>query len=143
MTKASPDSQPPDRMRLDKWLWAARFYKTRTLASHEVRRGRMRLNGVHVKKAAALVAPDDVLTFPKAQRIFVIRIKGLADRRGPAEMARLLYEDLSPPVISEKDKVQAEQAVRAPGSGRPTKAERRALDRLRGEDWENSLKGRV
>lgn len=134
MTKVLSDPQPSGRMRLDKWLWAARFYKTRTLASHEVRRGRMRLNGVHVKKAAVMVGPDDVLTFPKAQRIFIVRVIGLSDRRGPAETARLLYEDMSPPVVPREKKMQVEQAVRAPGSGRPTKAERRALDRLRNED---------
>lgn len=132
MTIAAPASV--DRMRLDKWLWVARFYKTRTLASREVKSGRMRLNGVHVKKAACLVQPDDVLTFPKAQRIFIVRIRALADRRGPAESARQLYEDLSPPVVVADKERKLRHAVRETGSGRPTKAERRALDRLRGQD---------
>jgi len=123
-----PDSGRP-RMRIDKWLWAARFFKTRSLATRETRAGRIRLNGSHVGKANTPVSPGDVLTFPKARRIFVVKVIALAERRGPAAEARTLYEDLSspaPPVPG------PEAGERPKGSGRPTKAERRALDRLRG-----------
>jgi len=121
------------RMRLDKWLWTARFFKTRSLATREARAGRIRLNGEHVRKANAQVGPGDVLTFPKARRILVIRIVALAERRGPASDAQRLYDDLSspPPPPEKRASVAGE---RPKGSGRPTKAQRRALDRLRGRN---------
>jgi len=118
------------RMRLDKWLWAARFFKTRSLATRETRTGRIRLNGAHVKKANTLVGAGDVLTFPKARRILVIKVVELAERRGPAKDAERLYEDLSSPVPPE-DKLDP-PAKRPKGAGRPTKAQRRALDRFTG-----------
>lgn len=121
------------RMRLDKWLWAARFFKTRSLAATQARSGRIRVNGSHVKKASAAVAPGDVLTFPKTDRIFVVRIKDLAERRGPASEARTLYEDLSPPPAQRQGE-ETGGGVRDRGSGRPTKADRRALDRLRNNE---------
>ncbi len=123
--------------RLDIWLWFARFYKSRTIATKFVHSGRLRVNGTIVKKAHHLVRPDDVLTFPKADQVRVVKVLDLGVRRGPATEAQDLYEDLSPPAprnAAEKaEEIRRKPAAREPGSGRPTKQQRRALDRLRGD----------
>lgn len=85
----------PPRQRLDKWLWHARFFKTRSLAAALCRDGRVRLNGERVEKSSVLVGLGDVLTFPQGTRIRVVRIASIAERRGPAAAAALLYQDLS------------------------------------------------
>ncbi|GEQ97750.1 RNA-binding protein S4 [Iodidimonas gelatinilytica] len=133
MSKDGPtkDGVETARMRLDKWLWAARFYKTRSLATREVKTGRLRINGTHVKKPSAAIVVGDVLTFAKAERVFVVRVLALSDQRGPAIVAQGLYEDLSPPPESAKTAQEKNRhARREAGSGRPTKADRRALDRF-------------
>lgn len=126
-------------LRLDKWLWYARFYKSRTLAAKVCQSGRMRVNGTVIAKPKQSVSAGDVLTFPKGPYIRVIKIIALGDRRGPAPEAQALYEDLQPPVAKQKqdeinnmDARTAQIAKRDKGSGRPTKTERRALDKLRG-----------
>lgn len=101
------DVTPPDpqdaadiakgRLRLDKWLWYARFVKTRSLATKLAASGAVRLGGTPVGKASQTVKVGDVLTFPLGPYIRVIRIKALAARRGPAPEAQALYEDLEPP----------------------------------------------
>lgn len=116
-----------DGRRLDKWLWFARFCKSRTLASKLCAAGKIRIGGELVHKAHYLVRLGDVLTFPQGAHIRVIRVVQLGARRGPATEARTLYEDLSPPVLREPADLERE-----PGAGRPTKAERRAIDRFRG-----------
>lgn len=80
--------------RLDKWLWIARFFKTRSLSATVCEKGRVRVNRMVVEKAHYAVRPGDVLTFPQADRIRVVRVLGIGIRRGPASEARLLYEDL-------------------------------------------------
>lgn len=108
-----------DRLRIDKWLWQARFFKTRTLAARVVGEGSVRLNGARVEKPAQAVAPGDVLTFPQGRQVRVVAVAALGTRRGPAEEARALYEDRTPPP--------------APRAGpRPTGRERRRLDAARG-----------
>jgi ribosome-associated heat shock protein Hsp15 len=84
-------------MRIDKWLWCARFFKTRALAARTCADGRIRVSSQPIHKAHHLVKPGDVLTFPLGPNIRVVRVLGLAARRGPAPEARLLYEDLAPP----------------------------------------------
>ncbi len=121
--------------RLDKWLWFARFFKSRTLAGKACNSAKVRINGQIAAKAATTVKVDDVLTFPRGHHIRVVRILDLGQRRGPASEAQALYEDLAPPEAdrqSDKD-INAEQnpGKRAAGAGRPTKRERRATDRLR------------
>ncbi|MCH8111354.1 MAG: RNA-binding S4 domain-containing protein [Proteobacteria bacterium] len=120
--------------RIDKWLWYARFFKSRSLAAKICEARKVRLNGTVVTKPSHLVKEDDVLTFAQRRGIRVVRIADVGTRRGPAAEAATLYEDLAPP---ETLKVQAEaeaepRIVRESGAGRPTKAERRATDRLRG-----------
>lgn len=81
-------------MRLDKWLWHARFFKSRTLAARHIESSRCRLDGRIVDKAHALVAPDMVLTFALGPRVRVVRIVALGERRGPAAEARTLYNEI-------------------------------------------------
>lgn len=81
-----------ESQRLDAWLWRARFFKTRALAAAVVVKGRVRLNGDRVAKASRQVRAGDVLTFPQGGDIRVVRVTGLAERRGPASEAQTLYE---------------------------------------------------
>ena len=129
-----------DTVRLDKWIWYARFIKSRTLATKLCNSGKVRVNGMLVKKAHQVIRSGDVLTFPLGPDIRVIKILHLGARRGPAKEAQALYEDLQPIVRTEINKefvFPMGPAKRDPGSGRPTKSERRAIERLMG--W---LKGR-
>lgn len=111
--------------RIDKWLWQARFFKTRSLATKLVADGQVRLNSNRISKPATAIGAGDVLTFAQGARIRVIRVTALATRRGPAPEAQTLYDDLTPP---EED--TPEPARTGP---RPTKKDRRALDALRGD----------
>ncbi len=120
-------------LRIDKWLWQARFFKSRSLAAGLCGGGKLRLNGNRVTKSHAVVRPGDVLTFPKGPHVRVIKVEALGSRRGPAAEAATLYEDLAPPAPrARREPAPPPQAKRAPGSGRPTKTERRATDRLKG-----------
>ena len=121
-----------DSLRLDKWLWHARFFKSRTLAAKRVTEGVMRVNRQRVRKANHPVRPGDVLTFPLGAHVRVIRVDMLGERRGPATEARTLYTDLDPPPARSADnRAPCLVAPRERGAGRPTKRERRDLDRLR------------
>lgn len=120
---------PADKIRLDKWLWYARFFKTRGIASKLVTGGHVRVNGDKAAKPAQAVASGDVLTFAQGQRIRVIRIVAPGTRRGPASEAQELYDDLTPP--------ETRDAPPPPRSGaRPTKRDRRVMDAFKstGED---------
>jgi ribosome-associated heat shock protein Hsp15 len=79
-------------VRIDKWLWHARFYRTRVLAQAAASRGVIRLNGHRVEKSSVDVEPGDVLTLPRGSEVVVVRVVGLALRRGPASDAQRLYE---------------------------------------------------
>jgi len=83
-----------DGIRLDKWLWHARFFKSRSLASQVCAKGRVRVDGDVVRKAHYIVRVGNVLTFPKAKEVRVVRIEGLGTRRGPASEAQSLYSDI-------------------------------------------------
>ena len=117
-------------LRVDKWLWFARFFKSRSLAAKLCAGGKVRVNRVLVRKAHQAVRPGDVLTFPQGWHIRVVRVLTLGERRGPAAQAQRLYEDLAPPEPRQEGPPVGE---RRPGAGRPTKRERRAIDRLGGE----------
>jgi len=118
-------------LRLDKWLWHARFFKSRTLAAKRITEGVMRVNRERIRKANHTVRPGDVLTFPLGPHVRVIRVDALGERRGPAIEARALYTDLDPPPERRRDDpTPTPPAIRARGAGRPTKRERRNLDRL-------------
>ena len=121
-------------LRLDKWLWYARFARTRSLAAKLVAAARFRINGNPTEKAHHAVRPGDVLTFPLGPHIRVVKVLALGLRRGPAPEARLLYEDLDPPKPTPATPAGPSVATRSDGAGRPTKRERRAIDRLRPDD---------
>jgi ribosome-associated heat shock protein Hsp15 len=87
---------PSESLRIDKWLWHARFYKTRGLAQQAACSGMLRLNNARVEKASAAVKPGDVLSVPRGQRdVAVIRVRALGIRRGPSPEAQSLYEVLN------------------------------------------------
>lgn len=93
----SPPPGPAPRIRLDKWLWQARFFRSRSLAAEMVESGHVRVNGQPVAKPSREVGPGDVLTFPQGRNIRVIRIAGTGVRRGPATEAQTLFIDLDAP----------------------------------------------
>ncbi|MBX3445160.1 MAG: RNA-binding S4 domain-containing protein [Parvibaculaceae bacterium] len=119
--------------RIDRWLWQARFLKSRSLASGFVETGRLRVNGERIGKASRLVRPGDILTFPLGPHIRVVKILALPVRRGPAPEARALYEDLDPPMPAPRPEEGAPSG-REPGTGRPTKKDRRSIDALTKDD---------
>ncbi len=132
MGKVAPPTSTNPSVRLDKWLWYARFLKSRTLANHLCVAGRVRINRKRVDKAHAPVRVGDVLTFPQAKQIRVIRVISLGVRRGPATEAALLYEDLESTNLQSPAKPEQQvSGKRDPGKGRPTKSDRRALERFR------------
>mgnify|MGYP001347466239 CR=1 FL=1 len=119
------------RQRIDKWLFFARMVKSRSLAARLVQAGRVRLNRDKIDQPAQQVKPGDVLTVTLERRVVVLRVLAPGSRRGPAEEARTLYEDLTPPAPSPADAVpDAMPPVREAG-GRPTKRDRRRTDALR------------
>lgn len=120
----------PAKLRIDKWLWQARFFKTRSLAAKVVASG-LRVNGTSVAKPAFAVGPGDVLTFAQGRDVRVIRVVALGERRGPAPEAQTLYEDLDPPRPRGADEAPMAATPRYEGGGRPTKRDRRALDKQR------------
>ncbi len=120
----------PD-LRLDKWLWFARFVKSRSLGTKLVVDGNMRINGAPTHKAHYAVKVGDVLTFALGKHIRVIKIAALGMRRGPAPEARLLYEDLDPPAPRDAPVRDAAFEARDEGAGRPTKRDRRQTANLK------------
>lgn len=125
------DNQPAENQRVDIWLWHARFFKTRTLSSRICRAGKVRINGQKFTRAKSPITVGDVLTFPQPSIIRIIKVASLSHRRGPAPEAQTLYEDMTPPPEIIKQEQKSKVARRDKGSGRPTKTERRATDRLR------------
>jgi ribosome-associated heat shock protein Hsp15 len=115
-------------LRLDKWLWYARFFKSRSTATRVCAAGRLRISGAVVNKAHHKIKPGDVLTFPQGRLIRVVKVLALAARRGPAPEARLLYEDLKPPSAAS---ILPAGPGQARAGGRPGKRDRRALQRLK------------
>jgi ribosome-associated heat shock protein Hsp15 len=123
-------ADPSQAMRVDKWLWVARFFKSRTLASQACAGGKVDVNDEAAKPARLLRAGDVLkVTLPGGRR--VARVASLSERRGPASQARAMYEDLTP--LAPPRIRTAPAAWRPTGAGRPTKRERRALDRLMGD----------
>ena len=123
-----------DRQRIDKWLWHARVVRTRTAAAALTDSGHVRVNGTRIGAPSRPVKTGDVVTVALDRTVRVLKVLGFAERRGDAEAARVLVEDLTPTVERPREPEQLAPAVREPGAGRPTKRERRALDRLRSPD---------
>jgi len=123
-----------DTLRLDKWLWFARFVRTRSLATKLVIDGRMRVNGAPTQKAHYSVKTGDVLTFPLGAHIRVIKVLALGARRGPAPEAQSLYEDLDPPRPVARAAAVPAFEDRQPGAGRPTKRDGRKIAQLKSSE---------
>ncbi len=118
-------------VRLDTWLWTARFFKTRALAARAIDGGKVKLNGERAKRSKGVV-PGDEVRIKKGPYEFVVIVRGLADRRGPASEARALYEETPESVWQRqnlKSLMRTEPLPVYKGKGRPTKKERRAIER--------------
>lgn len=128
-----PESPPLDRMRLDKWLWAARFYKTRSLAADEIGKGRIGVND-QVAKASRELRVGDLLTLRQGPVTRVVRVLGLSAVRGPAPVAQALYQE-TPESVAAREAAAAQRRLGVEPAasqlqGRPTKRDRRQL-----ADW--------
>ena len=126
---------PPDRMRIDKWLWAARFFKTRNLATEAIDNGRVKLNGERVKPARE-IRPGDRLELHIGDSDWTLTVRGLSMQRGPAPVAQQLYEE--DPDSGKRRQQQADERKLAANpageiKGRPTKRDRRQIHRFIGE----------
>ncbi|WGI21128.1 RNA-binding S4 domain-containing protein [Amylibacter sp. IMCC11727] len=122
---------PRETIRIDKWLWFARFFKSRGLSAKMIAAGHCRINSVKIAKGSVAVGAGDVITFPKEDDVRVIEVVAIGERRGPAVEAQTLYVDLSPPVKKEKGVyVPNPEAER---SGRPNRQERDAMRKFKGE----------
>lgn len=110
-------------IRLDKWLWHARFFKTRTICTKLANSGSLRLNSKPVRRAAQLIQPGDTLTFARGREILLVRVLAIGTRRGPAAEAALLYQDLSDATATQKPAEPAGGETH----GRPDKRDRKAI----------------
>jgi ribosome-associated heat shock protein Hsp15 len=116
-------------IRIDKWLWAARFFKTRALAAQAVAGGKVKVNGERAKAARA-VRLDDALSIHIGAYEYLVRVRALSARRGPASQAALLYEESEPSIMVRKElanRLSAEARYAPPVEGRPSKKERRQV----------------
>ena len=133
-----------ERLRIDKWLWAARFYKTRSLATDEIDKGRVAING-HEVKPAREVKVGDTVSLRREGLTRTVVVKGVSDMRGPAPVAQQLYEE-TPESLQERQKAADQRRyAREPAlsieNGRPTKRGRRDLDEAKGwgDRWSASV----
>jgi len=129
-------------MRIDKWLWAARFYKTRSLAAQELDKGRIQLNG-HAVKPAHDIKPGDKLTLRQGQVLREVQVLGLSMQRGAAPVAQALYEESADSIekrllAAEHRKLNSEPAASIE-HGRPTKRDRRSIDKGWDSRWSASI----
>ena len=123
-------------MRIDKWLWCARFFKTRSLAAEDLAKGRVTVNGV-VAKAARDVRPGDTVVLRQGQMPRTVVVRGLSPMRGPASAAQLLYEETAESLRAREQATEQRRLAPEPADtlaqGRPTKRNRRDIERAR--DW--------
>jgi ribosome-associated heat shock protein Hsp15 len=126
---------PDDKVRLDSWLWAARFFKTRTLAKQAIEGGKVHMSGQRAKPGKTVTAGDRV-EIHKDSRVFVVNVLDVASKRGPASQAEQLYRETEES-RAERERLSAlrrtEAQSRPRPAGRPDKRERRALRRMKGE----------
>jgi ribosome-associated heat shock protein Hsp15 len=121
--------------RIDRWLWHARMFRTRSLAARFATSGKVRVNGTRILKASHPVGLGDVLTFPLAGRVRVLKVAALAERRGPHAEAVCLYEEIGDDSATLPGSGEAPAAkAREPGAGRPTKLERRRMETFTSRD---------
>ena len=120
--------------RIDKWLWAARFFKHRTAATEAVEGGKVRLNGITVKPARA-VKPGDRIDLTRDEGACTLIVRAIADKRGPATVARTLYEETAQSIAQREAAREMNRLAAPPGAdlhGRPTKRDRRQMRRFEG-----------
>ncbi|NMM78192.1 RNA-binding protein [Rhodococcus sp. SRB_17] len=126
----------PDTLRIDKWLWCARFFKTRSLATEEIARGRISVNG-QTAKASREVRAGDTVALRQGQVPRTVVVRGLARTRGPAPVAQQLYEETAESISAREKAAEQRRLSPEPAAalqeGRPTKRDRRDIDRAR--DW--------
>lgn len=134
-----------DRMRLDKWLWAARFFKTRSLATEAADRGRLEVNGQPAKPARDLRIGDSIVLRQSGGPARTLIVKGLSNLRGPAPVAQALYEETTDSVAQRLQAAEARRLAPEPAQsleqGRPTKRDRRDMERSQGQwnRWSASI----
>lgn len=123
-----------DNVRIDKWLWAARFFKTRSMAADAVDRGRVRIGGEPVKPARA-VKVNEKISIDNGSDRWEVSVLGISDKRGAAPIARTLYSETQESITRRENDSEARRLFPEPGStikGRPTKRDRRAISRAGG-----------
>jgi len=127
-----------DSLRIDKWLWAARFFKTRSLATEDIDKGRVQVNGTVVKPARALKC-GDIVHMRSGPVTRTVTVLGLSDKRGPAPVAVLLYQETAESITQRQQAVEQHRLAPEPAlgllQGRPTKRDRRDTEKLRGGAW--------
>ena len=130
-----------EKLRIDKWLWAARFYKTRSLAVEEIDKGRVRVNDVEVKPARE-VKVGDTVTLRQGPVIRTLLVRGISNQRGAAPIAQQLYEETADSLALKALAVEHRRLGLEPASslehGRPTKRDRRDIDKAWGDRWSAS-----
>ncbi|WP_353153138.1 RNA-binding S4 domain-containing protein [Herminiimonas fonticola] len=120
-----------ESVRIDKWLWAARFFKTRTLASDAVDNGKVRIEGERIKPARN-VRYGDLVQIDNGSSVWEVLVRGLSDVRGSAEMAQKLYAETEESIVKRQQEADKRKFFKEPGmtiKGRPTKRDRRLLDK--------------
>ncbi|OBZ94257.1 RNA-binding protein S4 [Pararhizobium polonicum] len=136
MSGKQPQSLPVLRQRLDKWLFFTRLQKSRSIAQKAIESGDVRVNDVRITQPSHALKAGDIVVVSLDRRDTTVRVLLAGVRRGPYEEARLLYEDLTPVAVPGEKPNAFEQAMRERGSGRPTKKERRDVDRLK-SGWQD------
>jgi len=129
-------TEPDARTRIDKWLWAARFFKTRSLAADAVEKGRVRIAGATVKPAKD-VRVGDLVQVEIERIVWEIRVLGICEVRGPASVAQTLYAETPDSQAKRTAEAERRRTYREPAAalhGRPTKRDRRVIDKLSGGD---------
>ena len=119
-----------EKIRLDTWLWYARFYKSRSLSSKAILSGKVRVNSNKIIKPASKVKINDVLTINHVNTVRIIQIQSIGSRRGPASEAQALYNDLSPDVTAASKSKDVSEKSKKDTNKRPTKKDRRILDKI-------------
>ena len=135
MTPSRDADRAPGRLRIDKWLWAARFYKTRSLAARAVEGGKVKLNGGRVKPGKEVKAGDEI-ELRSGELRWLVEVRGVALKRGPAAEAALLYAESGESRVRREQMIAMRRAEPHPAHdthGRPTKRDRRMIRRFTGE----------
>lgn len=130
-----------EKLRVDKWLWAARFYKTRSLASDELIKGRIQVNGLDAKPSRE-IKPNDTLLIRQGPVSRTVVVLALSHQRGPASSAQQLYDETPESIQLREKQIEQRRLAREPAQaiedGRPTKRDRRNLEKAKTHNWHES-----